>query len=738
MRIIRQIILASAVVLAGTTAADAGKKAPPVPEKKPVDWVNPFIGTTNFGTTNPGAITPNGLMSVSPFNVMGSDANRYDKDKRWWSTPYDNTNSFFTGFSHVNLSGVGCPDVGSLLLMASTGKLDVDYHNYGTSYKNEQAHPGWYGVDLDNGVHAETTVTPRTARTRFTFPAGQGNILLNLGEGLTNESGATVTRISDTEITGAKLLGTFCYVADQAVFPIYFVMRINRVPATQGVWKKQRPGEKWEADWNKDQGKYKLYPDYTKIMSGDDIGVWYTYDMAQAGETVEVSMGVSFVSEENARLNLDTEQPAGTTFEQIAAKASDDWNSLLSRINVEGGTDAQREIFYTGLYHCLIHPNILQDVNGQYPAMESGEIHTVKPGHNRYTVFSLWDTYRNLHQLLTLVYPEKQIDMIQTMLDMYKEYGWLPKWELFGRETWTMEGDPSIPVIADSYLRGLRGFDTELAYEAMLKGATTPGAENLMRPDADDYFSLGYVPLREKYDNSVSHALEYYTADYALSRYAAALGKADSTLFAERARGWRHYYDKETGVLRPILPNGEFLSPFNPRQGENFEDSPGFHEGNSWNYTFAIPHDVDGMIEIMGGKNAFVKKLQSVFDNGLYDPANEPDIVYPYLFSRIPGEEWRTAKTVAALLDKYFTTKPDGIPGNDDCGTMSAWAVWSMMGLYPDTPGDPSFTLTTPVFDKVTITLDPDIWGRDNLVITKSKNKKKHQGRITQKQLLAR
>lgn len=210
--------------------------------KEPVDYVNPFVGSTNFGTTNPGAATPNGLMTVVPFNVMGSDDNRYDKDARWWSTPYDITNSFLTGFSHVNLSGVGCPDLGSLLLMATTGPLEFDYHNYGTKYHDEKATPGYYSVKLDKyNILAEATATPRSGMTRFTFPKGEGNILLNLGEGLTNESGATVRKVNSREIEGSKLLGTFCYNNPQAVYPIYFVMRLNKTPKQSGFWKKQRP-----------------------------------------------------------------------------------------------------------------------------------------------------------------------------------------------------------------------------------------------------------------------------------------------------------------------------------------------------------------------------------------------------------------------------------------------------------------------------------------------------------------
>ena len=705
-------------------------------------WVNPFVGTTNFGTTNPGAVRPNGMMSVTPFNVMGSPDNTYDKDARWFSTPYDSANSFFTGFSHVNLSGVGCPEMGSLLLTATAGPLEVDYHNYGTTYHNEKARPGYYGVTLDkSGITAEATATLRTGLTRFTFPAGgEGNILLNLGEGLTNESGASVRRVGEREFEGSKLLGTFCYVP-QAVFPIYFVMRVDKTPSASGFWKKQRPMQGVEAEWDPDQGKYKIYRNYGRVMSGDDIGAWMTFH-TEPGEQIQVAMGVSFVSIDNARENLrrelagtgmtaDGHEPADGAFDRISREAAAEWNSLLGRVELEGGTEEQRRVFYTALYHTLIHPNVLNDVNGDYPIMESDSIgniyanaRAVTPAdsaavHPRYTVFSLWDTYRNLHQLMTLLYPDRQEGMVQSMLDIYREHGWLPKWELYGRETLTMEGDPSIPVIADTWSKGLRGFDIGLAYEAMRKGALTPGKENLMRPDNDDYMALGYVPLREQFDNSVSHALEYYIADAALAAIADSLGhKADARLFADRSKGYRHYYSKEYGTLRPVLPDGSFLTPFDPRQGENFEPSPGFHEGNAWNYTFYVPHDIPGLVKLMGGPRRFTERLQSVFDNGNYDPANEPDIAYPYLFSQIKGEEWRTSKIVRDLLDRYYTTRPDGIPGNDDGGTMSAWAIFSMLGFYPDIPGIPEYTLTAPTFDKVTLHLDPAYYARPTLTIT--------------------
>ncbi len=694
-------------------------------EKQPVDYVDPFIGTTNFSVCNPGAVRPHGLMSVVPFNVMGSDLNVYDKDGRWWSAPYEYSNKYFTGFAHVTLSGVGCPEMGSLLTIPTAGNLEVDYHKYGSEYRNEQATPGYYTNELTKyGIKCEVTATPRTAIERYTFKKGQGNILLNLGDALSNECGAMVRRVNDTEIEGFRILGTFCYNS-HATFPMYFVMRVSKAPKTSGFWKKQPHLGKAEDAWEQYVGKYKLYENRTRDMAGNEIGYYMTYDCNE-GEQIEVQIGVSFVSIANARLNLNTEQPTAN-FEQVRRDARQAWASTLNCITVEGGTEAQRRTFYTALYHTQIHPNILQDVNGEYPKIESTEVMTTKE--NRYTIFSLWDTYRNLTQLQTLLFPSKQLDMARSMIDMYKEWGWMPKWELYGRETWTMEGDPSIPIFTDLYLKGFRELDYQTAYEAFTKSATLPSKDNKQRPDNDPYMERGYIPLYYfaadmSGDNSVSHALEYYVADNALSNLAAAMGKkADAKLYRLRSLGYRHYYSKEAGTLRPINKDGSFLSPFNPEDGANFSNCPGFHEGSAWNYTFYVPHDVKGLAKLMGGDKAFVNKLQKVFDNNLYDPANEPDIAYPYLFSRFSGEEWRTQKEVTRLLEKYYKDTPDGIPGNDDCGTMSAWAIFSMIGMYPDCPGEPYYTLTTPVFDKVTLHLDKKYYPEGDIVIEANRTK---------------
>ena len=715
--------------------------------QKPTELVNPFIGTTNFGTTNPGAVTPNGMMSVVPFNVMGSDLNVFDKDNRWWSAPYEYNNKFFTGYAHVALSGVGCPEASSLLVMPTSGELDVNYFSYGSEYTDEKASPGYYSNKLTKyGITTEVTATTRTSCERYTFPAGKGNIILNLGQGLSNECGAMVRRVSDTEIEGFKLLGTFCYTT-QAVFPIYFVMRVSKKPSECGAWKFQPALTGVEAEWTPDDGTYKLYENYYREIAGDNVGYRFSYDNLDDNEQITVQVGVSFVSTENARENLNAEQN-GKSFDEVYANAVERWNDDLSRIRVEGGSADQQTIFYTALYHALIHPSIISDVNGEYPKMENGEIG--KSNYTRYTVFSLWDTYRNLHQLLTLVYPERQTDMLRTMVGMYEEWGWLPRWELFGRETFTMEGDPAAIVIADSWIKGLRDFDIKTAYEAMLKSATTKGADNLIRPDIDPYIEKGYIPLWYfsndlSGDNSVSHALEYCSADYAIAQLADSLGdKVRAKEFLKRSQSYRNYFCKEHGTLRPLTKDGEFLGDFDPATGKNFENVPGFHEASAWCYTFAVPHDIDGLTRLMGGKKGFINSLQGVFDNDNYDPANEPDIVYAYLFSRFKGEEWRTQKEVKKILDNHYKNAPNGIPGNDDTGTMSAWAVFSMMGIYPDCPGEPTYTLTTPVFDKVNITTPQ---GEIEIVCNRptadshyidniSLNGKTNGYRITHKQLL--
>lgn len=677
-------------------------------ERDYTEWVDPFIGTADYSVTHPGAIVPHGMMAAVPFNVTGSTLNRYDKDNRWWSAPYDIRNRYSVGFAHGALSGVGCPELGAIITMPTVGAIMPDRYDRGSTYCDEVAEVGYYAATYEKyNVRAEATASERASVERYTFlEGGEANIVVDLGTSLSNESGAMLRRVSDTEVEGMRLLGTFCYT-NQAVFPVYFVVRINKQAAKTGYWKLQPEMTGIEAQWSGDSGEYKLYKNYNREMMGNDIGFYFSLGEVEPGTVVEVRVGISYTSIENARKNLNSEV-GSRGFGNVRELARDKWNEALGKIRVEGGTDADRTIFYTALYHSLIHPNIVSDVNGEYPKMESGATGVAKD-YDRYTVFSLWDTYRNLHQLLTLVYPDVQTDMIRSMVDMSKEWGWLPRWELYGRETFTMEGDPAIPVIVDSYLKGLREFDVYAAYDAMKRSATTEGKSNPIRPDIDPYIERGYIPVGlfaqdMSGDNSVSHALEYYVADNALAKFARAMGEEEfAKKMEQRAAGWRNYYSKEYGALRPIDMNGAFISPFDPEAGANFSNTIGFHEGSAWNYTFFVPHDVEGLIKIMGGEKYFTERLWRIFENGLYDPTNEPDIAYPYLFSRVKGEEWRTQQLVKRLLDENYTTTPDGLPGNDDTGTMSAWAVFSMIGIYPDCPGEPYYTITTPRFDRVEI-----------------------------------
>ncbi|TXB66514.1 GH92 family glycosyl hydrolase [Phaeodactylibacter luteus] len=679
--------------------------------QKPADWVNPFIGTSNFGATHPGPQYPHGLASVAPFNTAFSAGglNPTEKDEAWNSRGYVHENKFLTGFSHANLSGVGCPELGTPLLMPTAGARSFDPQVYGSVFSAEDAEAGYYSCHLDkHNIKVEASSTLRTGLSRYTFPGGEGHILLNLGLALSNESGGMVSIVDAQEVEGFRMVGTFCYNPED-VRPIYFVARISKAAEEFGPYKKMPAYRNVEADWVAYNNTWKPYPYFQQEVAGDDVGAYFSFQTVP-GEVIEVKLGISFVSIANARQNLNAEQP-GFDFERVRTQNYERWNELLGRAEVEG-TDYQKELFYTALYHSLVHPSIFQDVNGEYPLMGQHGAGRITTG-NRYTVYSLWDTYRNVHPLLSLLYPEIQEDMVRSMTSMSEESGWLPKWELLGMETGVMVGDPATPVIADTYLRGLRNFNVEAAYQAARRAATAPETENPLRPGIDDYQALGYVPLdgEGQWDGTVSTALEYYLSDWALSRLAAALGKeADAHLFAERARGYLNYLDPETGFLRPKYRDGTFYPDFNPLEGKHFEPVTGFVEGTAWQYRFYTPHDVPFLIEQLGGADAFSQALQACFREGLYDVANEPDITYPYLFNYVEGEEWRSQEKVAEIIARHYSNQPGGIPGNDDTGTLSTWLAFSMMGFYPLCPADMDYALVTPAFESVRLHLNPDYY----------------------------
>ncbi|TMU55773.1 GH92 family glycosyl hydrolase [Flagellimonas algicola] len=686
-----------------------------IAQNQAIDYVNPFIGTSNFGTTNPGPIAVRGMANVSPFNVAGSQNLPLEKDSRWFSTPYVHENKFLTGFSHVNLSGVGCPELGVILAMPTTGELETDHEKYGSTYSDEIAKVGYYSSQLDKyDIKVEATATTRTGVSKYSFPAGKANILLNLGLGLTNEQGAQVKIVSPTEIEGVRSVGSFCYYKPEEAYPVYFVAKFSEPASSFGTWKKPTTYKGVEAQWMGYNGKTRLMEGFTKTVVGDSIGAYMRYDF-KIPTQVEMKIGVSYVSIENARENLEKET-AGKSFDDIKAATQQEWNQYLSKIEVEGGSQDDKTIFYTGLYHTLIHPSTLNDINGEYPKMRTRE--TLKTDGTRYTVFSFWDTYRNLHQLMSLVYPKQQSNMVKSILQIYDESGWLPKWELNATETTTMVGDPAGIVLADTYLKGIQDFDVEKAYEAMVKSADQL-ENNPLRPGIKDYIEKGYLTTKTINSGSVSTTQEYNISDYAIAQLAKALGKKeDYKRFSKRSLSYRKLFDNEFNLLRPKNDDGSWLTPYNPETGANFVKNLGFIEGNAWQYTFMVSHDAKGLMKLMGGGKAYSKQLQNVFDKNQFDMANEPDIAYPYLFNYVKGEEWRTQQTVSDLLQKYFKNSSDGLPGNDDTGTMSAWAVFSMMGIYPVNPAQPIYALTRPKFEKITIHLDAEYYTNQKVVIS--------------------
>jgi predicted alpha-1,2-mannosidase len=512
--------------------------------------------------------------------------------------------------------------------------------------------------------------------------------------------------VSDSIVEGWNQNGGFC--GQKAERKVYFI----------GIFSKRANGYSTFRD-------SKVF-NQIQIQSGATIGGMMHFAM-NTGETLFLKIGISFVSIENARLNLDTEQP-GWNFEQVKTSASDAWEKELSRIKIEGGSEDHKTIFYTALYHALIHPSICSDVNGQYRAMGNKRVKTIMGKQkNAFNVYSLWDTYRNLHPLLTLVYPEMQIDMVRTMVDQANENGFLPKWELSADETYVMVGDPGCIVIADTYIKGLTDFDAQAAYKAMLKSSTLLEG-NPVRPGINQYIKLGYIPQDKPGEwvwGSVSTSLEYYIADFAIAQMSMALGEKEKYQeYLKRSFGYRNYFDPKTTFLRPKNLDGSWYSPFNPDTikgsipNANFPcGGVGYTEGNAWQYNFFVPHDINGLKQLMGEKK-FVEKLRKCFDDpDRFVLFNEPDMAYPYLFTYAKGSEYLTQEMVRKCIDFYYANNSGGLPGNDDCGTTSSWLLFSAMGFYPACPSTTQYQIGCPLFEKISIKLNPDFYKGDKFQI---------------------
>jgi predicted alpha-1,2-mannosidase len=659
------------------------------------DWVNPFVGTAKGGNTFPGALVPWGMVSVSPHNAPQAPSG------------YIYGEPALYGFGHVHLSGTGCPDLGSILLMPTAGDVKTSPEQWKSAYDSETAAPGYYSVHLKTyDIQAEMTATTRVGVSQYFFPArkGDANILLDVSHRLTTdpvtlkspvfESGVKI--VSNKEVEGFSESGDFCspYAGNRQT--VYFVAQFSKPAFRAGTWRDGLVSEK-------------------KDQKGKDIGAFFRFSTT-GQEPIIVKVGVSYVSVENARLNLQTEV-SGWDFQAIRSQALKDWEEVLARIKITGGSDDQLKIFYTALYHALIHPSVFSDVNNQYQGMNHTGVKTAD-SYTRYHVFSLWDTYRDLHPFLALFYPERDLDMVKSLVEMAKEGGWLPKWELAGNETSVMVGCPAVPVLLDAYRQGVKDFDVASAYDSMVKSLNPK--DNKIYGGLKSLLQYGFIPKNDDSGDylwgSVSTSLEYSYDFWCLAQMAKDLKKPeDYDKYIHLSGVYRNFYDSSTGFLRAKNRDGTWMTPFNPEAGccdQSWPDNggPGYVEGTAWQYLFFAPQDMDGLKMLLGGDDAFVKRLQQCFDGGHYDATNEPDIAWPYLFDYVPQEAWRTQKEVRELMGKYYKSTPDGIPGNDDCGVMSVWYLFSALGFYPVCPGSNSYQLGSPLFQEVDVYLDKMIY----------------------------
>jgi predicted alpha-1,2-mannosidase len=652
-------------------------------QKSPADYVNTFIGTGGHGHTYPGATMPFGMVQLSPDTRLegwdGCGGYHYD-------------DNYIYGFSHTHLNGTGVPDLCDILFMPTTGKTrwnngsDVK-PGYGSHFQHssENSEPGYYKVVLDDyKITAELTATTRVGMHCYTFPASnESNILVDLFH-RDEVLESSIKVISNTQIEGLRRSRS--WAQNQYV---YFVAEFSKPFLFYEI-----------AVDNQTQ------PGITSAENKKNIKAIFHFNTTK-DEKIYVKVGISAVNEKGAGLNLNTEIP-DWDFDKVRNDAKSSWNNELSKIEVEGGTEQQKTIFYTALYHTMINPNTNMDVDGFYRGRDLN-VHRDNSFTN-YTVFSLWDTYRAFHPLMTIIDQKRTLDYIKTFLTQYEQGGLLPVWELAGNETFCMIGYHSVPVIVDAYLKGIQGFDTEKAFEAMRKSATRDGNTGLKALDKNGYIST------EDESESVSKTLEYSYDDWCIAQFAKSIGKNDEyKYFVKRGQNYKNMFDASTGFMR-ARSNGGWFNPFDP-----FEVNFNYTEANSWQYSFSPVQDVDGFIQLQGGKQNLAKKLDELFSAssktsgrdqsditgliGQYAHGNEPShhIAYLYPFT---GQPWKTQKLVHQIMYTLYRNNPDGLSGNEDCGQMSAWAVMSAMGFYQVTPGTDEYIIGTPWFSKVTINLE--------------------------------
>ena len=656
--------------------AAACSPSQPAAESDFTRFVDPKIGTGGHGHVFVGANVPFGMVQVGPTSIP----------QEWdWVSGYHRSDSTVIGFSHTHLSGTGIGDLFDVTVMPVVGEVtyargtEDDPSSGLWSYADrtrEIVRPGYYSVPLTRyGVTAEMTATPRVGLHRYTFPASDAAaVLFDL------ENGGCWDKATDTG---------FCFSDDST--------RIS--------------GWRYSTGWAKDQRVYFAAEFSKPFAKFETVGDEYARASFSTtdGEQLLVKVALSPVSVEGAEANLAAELP-GWDFEATAAAADKAWNDELSKVKITTEDETAKRIFYTALYHTMVAPSVFCDVNGDYRGSDY-EIHRAPPGFTNYTTFSLWDTYRAAMPLMTILHPERMPDIVRTMLAMADEQGRLPVWHLWGNETDCMVGNPGIPVVADAIVKGIEGFDREKAFEAIKKTAMNPDRGNGLR------MKYGYIPC-DLFNEAVAYDMEYALADGAAARAAEALGRTEeANYFTERSHSYRNCFDPATRFMRGRDSKGGWRTPFNPFASTHRADD--YCEGNAWQYTWLVPHDVEGLVGCFGGREEMLGKLDSLFTVssvvegaetspdisgliGQYAHGNEPSHHVLYLYTML-GQPWKTADKVREVLTTLYRAEPDGLSGNEDVGQMSAWYVLSSLGMYEVEPAGGRYWFGSPLFDRAEV-----------------------------------
>jgi predicted alpha-1,2-mannosidase len=694
-----------------------------VASKLYTDYVNPFIGTAKMGHVFPGATAPFGMVQLSPqtnFELMFEEDGSYNTSTYEYCAGYQYRDTTILGFAHTNFSGTGHSDLGDLLLMPTTGPLVLDplktpggekgYYSV-FSHENEQASPGYYNVFLESyNIDANLTASDRVGFHKYTFPETEdAHIILDLVYNVyhhDNKNVWTFIRVeNDSLVTGYRQTKGWARTKK-----VYFAMEFSKPFKSYGHKKYD------ELLYN---GFYRRFDEYTNFpeMAGKDIRAYFNFD-TEEGEDLLVKFALSNTSTQGALKNLNAEVPHWD-FDQVRKETGAKWNEALSRIDIEPIKESDMTTFYTAMYHTCLAPVIYEDVDGQYRGLDQN-IHSSDDFTN-YTIFSLWDTYRAQHPLLNITQPERNNDMIKSMLAHQEQsvHGMLPIWSHYANENWCMIGYHATSVIADAIAKGVGDFDREKALEACVETATVPYFEGL-----GPYMEYGYVP-DDLSHSSVSKTLEYAYNDWCIARVAESLGmESVQEEYDKRGKSYKAVYDSTIGFMRPKMSNGQFREEYDPMDTHG----QGFIEGNAWNYGLYVPQDIDAMIEMMGGKSFMSRKLDSLFTMeiedkyiekheditrdgiiGNYVHGNEPGHHIPYLYNWTGNPE-KTQERVRMIVETMYGPGVEGLCGNDDAGQMSAWYIFSSLGFYPVCPGSSSYAIGSPAISNARIELEKGVF----------------------------